>query len=215
MHDPALGLDQLGFGGVDRFVLARFVAEPAKPRGRPEEPDHPENQEDAAPGQPGKQRGNQQGRDASREVRRGKEEALRASPLLQRDPLRERQRRVRPRARLARAEQETDDEQAGIVPRRGRRHREARPPDHNPGQDPPRADALAPPRARQLEAGVRDGEGAEHQTHLLLAQAEIALYVGREHGDADAVEVRDRGQKHEESSDAKAGFRGAHLCQVQ
>ena len=82
--------------------------------------DRAADDEDAAPGQEGEQPGDEQRRHAAGNMRGGEEEALHAAALAQRNPAREGERGIGPRAGLARAEQKADDQQAGVVPRRRR-----------------------------------------------------------------------------------------------
>src|SRR5205085_3427475 len=87
---------------------------------------------------------------------------------------------------------------------------EARPPDDDAGEDAARADALPPPGAGELEAGIGHGEGAEDEAHLDLGEVEVARDGGGEDGDADAVEVGDGRQQHEKRGDAEADSGGRH-----
>ena len=176
--DAAFGFDEEHLGLVDAGVVAGFVAKPAVPCGGPDYADEAADHEDAAPGKEGEEPGDEQRRDAARNMRGGKEEALDAAALAQRNPTREGERGVGPRARFAGAEEEADDEQAGVVPRTGGGHGECRPPDDDTREHAARADFLTPPGAEDFEPRVSDGEGAEDEAHVELGEIEVAGDLG-------------------------------------
>src|SRR5262249_70947 len=72
--------------------------------------------------------------------------------------------------------------------------REARPPDHNPRQDAPRADPIAPGPGRYLEQRIGDGERTEGETHLDLRQPEVTPDLTLSSRDADPVQIGQRSQ---------------------
>ena len=114
---PALGFDDLRLGEIHALVIAGFVAEPAIPASGPEESDRAAGGEDGAPRHQRKQRRHQQWGQSAGKVRGGEEEALGPPALPSRSPAGKGEGRIRPRPGFARAEQEADDEQAGITPR--------------------------------------------------------------------------------------------------
>src|SRR5437762_1200759 len=73
----------------------------------------------------------------------------------------------------------------------------------------PRAPAVAEPAARYLEERVAEGEGAEHDAESLVADVQVALNVLLHAADADAVEVRNKGQSAGERQNAEAHARRA------
>ena len=149
--DTAFGFDEEDLGLVDAGMVARFVAKPAVPGGGPDDADESADHEDTAPGKEGEEPGDEQRRDAAGNVRGGKEEALHAAALAQRNPTREGERGIGPGARFSGAEEEADDEQAGVVPGTGGGHGECRPPDDDTRQHAARADLLTPPGAEDFE----------------------------------------------------------------
>ena len=189
-------------------MIGRLVAEPAEPGRRPDEAGQPEAGEDAAPADVRLEQPDQRRRQPAEEERAGEEHALDAPALRGGDPAREGARGVRPGARLAGAEQEPHREHAAVAPHRRRGDGEGRPPADDPRQHPPRADALAPPRRRDLEERVGDGEGAEHVAHVELRQRQVAHDRRRQRRDADPIEVRDAGQAHGERDHAVADAAG-------
>ena len=156
----------------------------------------------------------EQGRHAAGNVRGGEEEALHAAALAQRDPTREGERGVGPRAGLAGAEEEADDEQAGVVPGAGGGHGECRPPDDDAREHAARADFLAPPRADDFESGIGDGEGAEDEAHLELGEIEVAGDLGGEGGDADSIEIGYGGEEEEKAACLETSAGGFHHRRV-
>src|SRR5262249_14330315 len=84
------------------------------------------------------------------------------------------------------------------------------PPQHDQRQGAAHAPDVAEVAAGHLEQGVAQDEGAEHQAHPGLAQAEVGPDVALDLRDADAVQVRDQrqGTGEEEHDEADAGRPG-------
>ena len=74
-----------------------------------------------------------------------------------------------------------------------------------------RAPIFSPHHALTISnAGIGDGEGAEHEAHLQLGEIEIAGDLGRQRGDADPVEIGDSGKEEEEAACLVTGPCGLH-----
>src|ERR1035437_2716932 len=206
----AFGFDEERLGLVDAAVVARFIAKPAVPGRGPDYADECTEHEDAAPGKEAEEPGYKEGREAARNVGRGEEIALHAAAFAQRNPTRERQSGVGPRAGFSGAEEEADDEQAGVVPRPSGSHGECRPPDDDARQHAARADFLTPPRAEDFERRIGNGEGAEHEAHLQFGEMQIARDLGSQRGDANPIEVGHGGEHEEEAAGLKTDACGLH-----
>ena len=130
------------------------------------------------------------------EMGTGKEDPLRSASLGQRQPPREGLRDIGKRAGFAHAEEETNHEQRRIVESRRRRDREARPPDHDPRQEPSGADPVAPGSTGDFKHGVRQRERAEDVRHLRFAQAQVVHHERSCLSNANAIEIGDSRQGH-------------------
>ncbi len=192
-------------------MLRRLIAKPAIPGEGPHETEPAEHQENMAPLEPVHQPGDQNGGEPTGKVRPGKEDALHAAAFIERHPVLEGLGGVGPGAGFARSEQEADDQHARVVPGKGGGHGENRPPGDDARQHAARADALAPGRRRNFKGGIGDSEDGEDESHLLFRQAEVLGNVGRENGDAIAVEVRYAGESHGESHDFESGAARLHV----
>src|SRR5260370_28608795 len=76
-----------------------------------------------------------------------------------------------------------------IVKRTSRQHREGRPPQNNVCEHAARPHLVTPPTGRDVENPKRQGDRAEHKTHLDLAQSQILHHQRGGERDTDAVQV--------------------------
>src|SRR5207248_9461100 len=122
------------------------------------------------------------------------EYAVRLSSLHWREPARETARRIREGSGLACAEQESDQNKRAVIPCSAGKHGEARPPQDNPGQDPPRThDVTHPPRGN-LKQGIGEGKRAEDNAHLKDREAEVPHHEGRRCRNTYPVQVCNDGE---------------------
>ena len=189
------------FGGI--------IAKPEEPGRRPDETDRAEDDEDHSPGHELQQDPHQKRRQPAAQVGAREENALGRASLGHGKPARKGLGDVGKGPRLARSEEESHNQQRREIERRGRRDREARPPDHDPGQQPPRPDAVAPGAGRDLEKRIGDRECTEDESHLLIAQVQVAHQILGRRRDAHAVQIGDPRQRHGEGEHAVADMRSA------
>ena len=180
----------------------RIVAKPAPPSDPPAESDETEERERVPPGRDTEERDHQWLGHRAREGAGHDREAEHAAALGARQPARVDPRHRGERARLAEAEEQAHDQQRRESDGKPGRGRHQRPPDDDARERDAGAEAVRHPAARHLEERVREGEGAEHEPHLRVAQAELGAHRRRRRRDADAIEVRDRDQRERERDDA-------------
>ena len=105
--------------------------------------------------------------------------AIRLASLRKREPVRDRVRRARQRARFARAKQKSRRDERTVAGGGAGQHRERRPPHDDPREHLPRTDDIGQPAGRNLEHRVGERKRAEHPRHLRVGQMQFVRDVGR------------------------------------
>jgi hypothetical protein len=77
---------------------------------------------------------------------------------------------------------------------RSRRNRHRKRAPYDTSQNAARRDAFSPPGSEDFKACICNGKRAEHETHLNLVQAEVALDVRGEDENRDVSRVRRSGR---------------------
>ena len=118
------------------------------------------------------------------------------------EPARNHRRDIRIGARFAGAEEEASGQQHVVVRCQPGHRGEGRPPEHDAGQNVPRAVFVAPHAGRNFKGRVGDGERTDDPSPLLGAETQIVLHPLAGDADADAVEVGDDRQQEQQSQDS-------------
>src|SRR5262249_29611665 len=105
---------------------------------------------------------------------------------------------------LASAKPESCEEKRWVTGNHPCKRCKRRPPENNPGQDDPRAEAVSHPSTRDFKGSVRNGEDADDPAPLLRADTKVFLNTRASNGDADAVEISDRRQNEQKGANPVA-----------
>ena len=185
-------------------LLFGRIAEPRVPDRRPDETRDAEHVERHPPAVAHLDRHHQQRRDGAAHLAGHQVHAGHRRALARREPSRHHDRRIGKRPGFARPEQEPGKQQAVVARHRPCQGGERRPPQHDAREDAPRADAIAHHAGRNLEEAVGEGEHAGHPSPSDRVDPQFFLHPRSRHRDADAIEIGDREQQHEQADDAAA-----------
>ena len=191
----------------DRGMRRRVVAEPPPEAGRPGRAQAAERRERPAPADGPDHHGREEGGQGAADRRGRQQHPLGPAALLVREPSGEDAGHVREGPCLAGTEQEPHPDQRPEA-RAGAGHRgERRPPERDPRQHPPCAEAISPSPRGDLEQPVRQRERHQDVAALCVRQAEVRLngIDGRRH--ADPIEIKDPRQQAEQAQHQEAGTR--------
>ncbi len=221
--------DHRQLGGVDSGVTRGIVAKPSEEDDAPASAHQTRGVERQPPGRqigqggeeparagPGaksiraerpQHRAEKERRERAAEPRSEEDEPTGARSRRHRQPALLHPRHVGKCAGFPRAEEKPRDEQGREAGGGSRKRGEERPRKHDARERRPRAEPIAEPAARELEERVREPKRAENQAHLPLAEPEVGLDVFLRPHDANAIEIREEGERAEERHHAVANAR--------